>query len=57
MYITTSSSPGLVAVLVSIMFKQKCYDVTFELRTVNCAEKSPKDVAARATYINRDRPV
>ena len=41
-----------------IEFKQKCSDVAFKLRTVNCAEKNSKEVAAhaRAIYVRKWRP-
>ena len=49
--ITTSSSPCLVAALVSIMSTQKCYDVAFKLRAVKCAENNSKEAAERAIYV------
>ena len=40
---------------VTMMSKQKCYDVTFRLKVVNYAEKESKEATAKDFGVNAKR--
>jgi len=54
MYLRVSSYLATATVTVATIFKRKCYDATFKLRLLNCAEKESKGCRCKRLRCRRE---